>query len=218
MHSLSINYPQEKEPGLTGGAAVHAVDAQGRILVGQLAGLDLRQGRHRRHAAVLGQRQGDGLEGVGEGPEGVLLERADLVGAGRAGQGAGYLGGAAAVHDPVVDHEVAHRAEGVVDRALGLLHDLEVFRERRERLGRDTEEFAVLLGDFEEGNFCLETLMIFMCNDENQCKSTCKSSSRSVEIFLRTNCRCYVGGNGRFFIYWPRKSRINENYMKILSY
>lgn len=134
-YQIHSRQPKKKESknkisGLTRGAAVHAVDAQGRILIGQLPGFDLGEGAHGGEATVLGQGQGYGLEGVGERPEGILLERADLVGARCTGKGASYLSRTTAVHDPVVHHEVTHRAEGIVNRALRLLDDLRTKKNR----------------------------------------------------------------------------------------
>ena len=50
-------------------AALHAVDAQGGIVLSRLLGLDLGQGLDRSQATVLGQRQRDLLKSISEGSE-----------------------------------------------------------------------------------------------------------------------------------------------------
>ena len=100
-----------------------AVNAQGGLLLLELPGLDLSHRLDRREAAVLGEGEGDRLQGVREGADGVLLEPCDLVRLLGHGEGAGELAGAAAVDDGAVADEVAGDAEGVVDAALGLLED-----------------------------------------------------------------------------------------------
>ena len=57
---------------------MEAVDSEGRIVFGNLPGLHLRQGSDRIEAGILGQGQRNGLEGVGETAEGVLLDGLDL--------------------------------------------------------------------------------------------------------------------------------------------
>lgn len=100
-----------------------AVNAQRRLLLLELAGLDLGHSLNGREAAVLGEGEGDSLQGVGERADGVLLEPGDLVRLLGDGERAGELAGAAAVDDGAVADEVAGDAEGVVDAALGLLED-----------------------------------------------------------------------------------------------
>lgn len=100
-----------------------AVDSQRRLLLLELLGLDLRHRLDGREAAVLCEGEGDGLQGIRKGADGVLLEAGDLVRLLGDGEGAGELAGAAAVDDGVVADEVAGDAEGVVDAALGLLED-----------------------------------------------------------------------------------------------
>lgn len=56
-----------------------AVNAQRRIVLGYLTGLNLRQCVDGRQARVLSQRQGNGLERVRKRPERVLLQRFDLI-------------------------------------------------------------------------------------------------------------------------------------------
>ena len=90
-----------------------------------LLGLDLSQRLDGVEARILGKRDGDGFEGVGEGAEGVLLNGLDLVGLAADGQRARDLGGAAAVDHSGVADQVADGAERVVHAPLGLLDDLQ---------------------------------------------------------------------------------------------
>eukprot|EP00962_Isochrysis_galbana_P018199 scaffold5240_cov116-Isochrysis_galbana.AAC.7 len=74
-------------------------------------------------ARVLGQRARRLLQRVGKCPHGVLLDGAALVGLLGNLDRARNLGRAPAVHDPVVADQVAHHADGVVERALGFVQD-----------------------------------------------------------------------------------------------
>ena len=89
-----------------------------------LLGLDLSQRLDGVEAGVLGERDGDGLEGVGEGAECVLLDCFDLVGLAADSQGAGDLGGTATVDHAGVADQVPDGAQCVMHAPLGLLYDL----------------------------------------------------------------------------------------------
>lgn len=101
-----------------------AVDAQPRVALGDLPTLDLSQRLNRRQSRVLRERKRDRIEGGRERAHRILLDRSDLVGLVRDGDGARNLGCASAVDDAVVADEVADDAEGVVERSLGLVDDL----------------------------------------------------------------------------------------------
>ena len=49
--------------------SLHTVDAEARVVLRHLLGLDLSQGLDGRQATVLGQSQGDLLQGISEGSE-----------------------------------------------------------------------------------------------------------------------------------------------------
>ena len=55
-----------------------AVDAERRVVLLDLLGLDLGEGLDGVEAGVLGEGEGDGLQGLGEGAECVLLDGLDL--------------------------------------------------------------------------------------------------------------------------------------------
>mmetsp|Transcript_27203 Transcript_27203/g.92600 ORF Transcript_27203/g.92600 Transcript_27203/m.92600 type:complete len:580 (+) Transcript_27203:51-1790(+) len=105
------------------GALLEAVDAQVRVLLRELLGLDGRELRDRREARVLREGHGHVVERVGEGADGVLVLARGVVGGLGHGDGAGDLRRAAAVDDAVVLDEVPHDAHRVVEAALRLLDD-----------------------------------------------------------------------------------------------
>lgn len=107
-------------------AAAHAVDAEAaaRVVALDLLRLDLGQRGDRVEAAVLRQRHGHRVQGLGERPHRVLLEPGRLDRRVLDRKRAGDLGRAPAVHHPVVAHQVAHHAEGVVEGAAGFVDDL----------------------------------------------------------------------------------------------
>ena len=49
--------------------SLHTVDAEARVVLRDLLGLDLSQGLDGRQATVLGQSQGDLFQGISEGSE-----------------------------------------------------------------------------------------------------------------------------------------------------
>mmetsp|Transcript_66724 Transcript_66724/g.132224 ORF Transcript_66724/g.132224 Transcript_66724/m.132224 type:complete len:292 (-) Transcript_66724:940-1815(-) len=105
------------------GALKHAVDAQvGLALLGLhcLYGGDFSDWVKPR---VLGERARRHLERLREGPHRVLLDRAHLVGFLEDLERARQLRGAAAIHNLVGAHQIAHDADGVVERALRLVDD-----------------------------------------------------------------------------------------------
>ena len=55
-----------------------AVDSKCRIVLCHLLGLNLSQGSDGVQTRVLGQGQGNGLQGIGEPAEGILLNCLDL--------------------------------------------------------------------------------------------------------------------------------------------
>lgn len=65
---------------LTIGAPVQAVDPKSGVHLLHLSGSHLGHGLDGVHAAVLGKRHGDDLQGVGEGPHGILLQGRTLQG------------------------------------------------------------------------------------------------------------------------------------------
>lgn len=54
------------------------VNTQSRVILGNLLGLDLGQSSDWVEAGIFGQGQRDGLQGIGEATESVLLDRLDL--------------------------------------------------------------------------------------------------------------------------------------------
>ena len=108
------------------GAATHAIDTKttttSRIL--DLLGLDLGEGSDGVETTVLGESHGDGVESVGEGAHGVLLEAGRLDGSVLNGQAAGNFRGTTTVDNAVVTDKVAHDAKGVVEGTLSLIDDL----------------------------------------------------------------------------------------------
>lgn len=63
---------------LTASPLSHAVHSQPGVLLPDLLGLDGGDFRHGVEAAVLGQGQGDALQGIGESTERVLLHGGNL--------------------------------------------------------------------------------------------------------------------------------------------
>jgi len=114
VHVLLLHVPS---------ALVGGVDAEAVVLLGDLLGLDSGEGLLSLVAAVLGEGEGRGLEGVGKGPHGVLFEGRHLVGGLRHGERASDLWRATTVHHSVVPDEVSRDAQGVVKTPLGLLQN-----------------------------------------------------------------------------------------------
>uniref|UniRef100_A0A6B0VAH4 Secreted protein n=1 Tax=Ixodes ricinus TaxID=34613 RepID=A0A6B0VAH4_IXORI len=105
------------------GALSEAVDAQAGVSLPGLAGLHLSQGLDRGQAGVLRQSQGHALQGIRKRPEWILLQCRDLVRLRAHSEGTGDLGGASAIHNPVVLHQVADHAQCIVQATLGLFHN-----------------------------------------------------------------------------------------------
>lgn len=104
--------------------SLHAIDAQSRVALSELAGLDLCQRLNGRQTAVVGERLRDRVERVGKRAHGVLFQTGGFDRRVLDGETACYFCCAAAVDDAVVAHEVADYAEGVVERAFCFIDDL----------------------------------------------------------------------------------------------
>lgn len=62
------------------GTATHAVDAKARVLLSDLASLNVGKSLDASKTAILGKRNRDGVEGVRKGTDSVLLDSGDLIG------------------------------------------------------------------------------------------------------------------------------------------
>mmetsp|Transcript_12843 Transcript_12843/g.27283 ORF Transcript_12843/g.27283 Transcript_12843/m.27283 type:complete len:410 (+) Transcript_12843:254-1483(+) len=83
-------------------------------------------GRHlldRTQSRILRERQGNIIESIGKGADGILIDTGHGVGMLGHGDGTGDFGGASAVHDAIVFDEIAHHAHGIVEGTFGFVHD-----------------------------------------------------------------------------------------------
>eukprot|EP00050_Salpingoeca_kvevrii_P010683 m.9769 g.9769 ORF g.9769 m.9769 type:complete len:527 (-) comp3015_c0_seq2:171-1751(-) len=102
------------------GALLQAVNAKVGVLLQNLAAAHFSERFDWGKAAVLGKGHGDGLEGIGKGAHGILLERLDLISLLGDGEAACNLSSTASIDDTRVADEVADYADGVVQTTLGL--------------------------------------------------------------------------------------------------
>lgn len=105
-------------------ARAHAVDAKLRVTLVDLPTLDLCQRLDGRVAAVLGQGQRDRVECRGKSAHSILLQRSNLVSGLGDSDTADNFGSSTTVDDSVVSDQVSDDADGIVQRALGLVDDL----------------------------------------------------------------------------------------------
>ena len=87
--------------------SVHAVDAKSGVGLRHLLSLDLGQSLNGGEATVLGKGQGNLLQGVGESPEGVLLDGLDIVRLLAHSESAADLGSSSSIHHPVVTNKIS---------------------------------------------------------------------------------------------------------------
>lgn len=104
-------------------ASVEAVNAQSGVALLDLARLDRSQTLNRRKARVVSQSCRDGLQRVGKGSEGVLIDSGHVVGLLGNGNGTCNFGSSSSVNNSVVSHQVSNHTDGVVQSSLGLIYN-----------------------------------------------------------------------------------------------
>lgn len=122
-------------------ALLHRVDAQPRILLGQLSRFQVGHRLNRRQTRVLRERNRDRVlneqvaissvksiatlnyQGISKRSVRVLFQRADSVGFGGHGQRTRDFSSTAAVHNSIVLDQISHHAQCVVQRPLRFVDD-----------------------------------------------------------------------------------------------
>ena len=120
---VSATIHGEMTPPITHSNA-HAVNAELGVALGDLPGSDLGERFDWGVTRIFSQRERDRVQCRSKGAHRVLLNRRNLIRRFGDSDRSTDFSGTASVDDAIVDNQVAHHADGIVQRSLGLVDDL----------------------------------------------------------------------------------------------